>query len=66
MCRLHHKGRPTQNHDCKVRQDIIEKVGSKVRKTLLNTGVRKSGLQLYGVNLRVDVPRPPRGVEVTK
>ena len=32
MCRLHHNGRPTQNHDCKVRQDIYEKVGSNVGK----------------------------------
>ena len=62
----HTKHRGAQGCDCKVRQDIIQKVGSKVSKTLQNTAVAKSGLQLYGVNLKVHVPRPPRGVDKNK
>ena len=66
MCRLKHKTQGGQGCDCKVTQDIIQTVGSKVRNSLQNVGVTKSRLQLYGVNLKVNVPRPPRGVDVTK
>ena len=66
MCRLTHKTQGGQGYDCKVRQDIIPKVGSKVKKTMQNMADAKSRLQLYGVNLKVDVPRPPRGVDVKK
>ena len=55
----HMKHRGRQDRGCKVRQDIIPKVGSKVKKTLQNMAVQKSRLQLYGVNLKVNVPRPP-------
>ena len=55
-----------QDCDCKVRQDIIPKVGSNVRNSLRNVGVTKSRLQLYSVNLKVHVPRPPRGVDMAK
>ena len=66
MCRLTHKTQGEQCCDCKVAQDPIQKVGSKVRNSLQNVGVAKSRLQLYNVNLKVNVPRPPRGVDVTK
>ena len=46
MCRLHHKGCSTHKRSSKVRQDIYDKLCFKVRKTLQNTAVRKSGLQL--------------------
>ena len=62
----HSKHRGTQGCDCKVRQDIIQKVASKVKNSLQNVGDAKSRLQLYNVNLKVNVPRPPRGVEITK
>ena len=60
----HNTPRGTQGCDCKDRQDIIPKVGSKVRHSLQNVGDTKSRLQLYSVNLKVNVPRPPRGVEI--
>ena len=41
MCRLHHKGRSGPKRGCKVRQDIIEKVGSKVRKNIVKHSCRK-------------------------
>ena len=66
MCRLHHKGRAVRNRGCKGRQDIYEKVGSKVRNTLENTAGTKSGLQLYNVNLKVNMPSSPQGVAVAK
>ena len=46
MCRLHHKGCLLHKRGCEVRQDIYEKLGLKVRKTLQNTAGAKSGLQL--------------------
>ena len=46
MCRLHHKGCLTHKRGSKVRQDIYEKLGFKVRKTLQNMAGAKSGLQL--------------------
>ena len=49
MCRLHHKGRSGPKRGCKVRQDIYEKVGSKVRKHCKIWDAKKSGLQLCGV-----------------
>ena len=55
----HMKHRGRQGRGCKVRQDIIPKVGSKVRNSLRNVAEQKSGLPLYGVNLKVNVPRPP-------
>ena len=66
MCRFTHKTQGGQGCDCKVTQDIIPKVGSKVRISLRNVGVAKSTLQLCNVNLKVNVPKPPRGVEMTK
>ena len=53
----HTKHRGGQGRSCKVRQDIIPKVGSKVKDSLQNVGDAKSRLQLYGVNLKVNVPR---------
>ena len=38
----------------------------KSKKTVQNMAVHKSRLQLYDVNLKVNVPRPPRGVDVKK
>ena len=32
MCRLHHKGCPSPKRGCKVRQNVDEKVSSKVRR----------------------------------
>ena len=59
MCRLTHKTQGEQCCDCKVAQDPIQKVGSKVRKQCKTRVMQKSGLQLYNVNLKVNVPRPP-------
>ena len=46
MCRLHYKGCLAHKRGSKVRQDIYEKLGFKVRITLQNTAEAKSGLQL--------------------
>ena len=66
MCRLTHKTQGGQGCDCKVTQDIVQKGDSKMRNSLQNVGVAKSRWQLNSVNLKVNVQKPPRGVDVTK
>ena len=50
MCRLHHEGCALAKRGCEVRQDIYEKVGFKVRKTLLNTGGENLGCDFVVYN----------------
>ena len=66
MCRLHHKGCSRHNRGCESRQDIYEKLGFKVLKTLqIMCDQRIRVATLYG-NMKIDVPTSPQGVEKTK
>ena len=61
MCRLHHKGCSIHKRGSKNRQDIYEKLGFKVRKTLQNMVDYKIRVAtLYG-KMKIDVPTSPRG-----
>ena len=66
MCRLHHKGCSRHKRGSKVRQDIYEKLGFKVRKTLQYMGGNKPRVAtLYG-KMKIDAPTSPQGVAVAK
>ena len=66
MCRLHHKGCSTHKRGSKVRQDIYEKLGFKVRKTLQNmVDLKIRVATLYG-KMKIDVPTSPQGLSGRK
>ena len=59
MCRVHHEGCAVAKRGSKVRQDIYEKLGFKVRKSLQNMcDLRIRVATLYG-KMKIDVPTSP-------
>ena len=66
MCRLHHKGCLQHKRGSKVRQDIYEKRGFKVRKPLQNMCDQRIRVATLCGKMKIDVPTSPQGVEKTK
>ena len=66
MCRLHHKGCLRHKRGSKVRQDIYEKLGFKVRTTLQNMCDLRIRVTTLCGKMKIDVPTSPQGVAVTK
>ena len=66
MCRLHHKGCLTHKRGSKVRQDIYEKLGFKVRKTLQNMCDQRIRVATLCGKMKIDVPTSSQGVAVAK
>ena len=56
MCRLHHEGCLQHKRGCESRQDIYEKVGFKVRKTLQYMGGNNIRVATLCGKMKINVP----------